>query len=281
MSRTCSVWDHVRSGASHIVLKAAVGHFGRTFDRSGIEGERDLLAQEEGLISRVSSGEGGVFERISSSSFVRAPSGGGGFSRISSIASQKSNTAAENNKGEEGEAANVHARFLFWRWPGVGPQDPEARTSSGHWVVADNPSAEEAALCVESDASHPSSIDASAQWMCWKDSEWAAPGGGFRIVSSDGKMNPDAAKKKLVDHLDYFRTRRHDDEANEHQRQRLVSVQANVITHIERVQSHVSTTAEGRLRNISHELVSQRPSAASGGSLSRRPSISRAPSARR
>jgi len=183
--------------------------------------------------------------------------------------------------GGGGEAANVHARFLFWRWPGQGPQDPEARTSSGHWVVADNPSAEEAALCVESDASHPSSIDASAQWVCWKDSEWAAPGGGFRIVSSDGKMNPDAAKKKLVDHLDYFRTRRHDDEANEHQRQRLVSVQAIVITHIERLQSHALTAVEGRLRNISHGLVSRRPSAASGGSLSRRPSISRAPSARR
>ena len=266
-----SMWGRLRSGASGSVLKTVL-KVGK--DRCADDKQTyDVLRTASG--DDAASGFHGseaAISRLNSSSSAKQGVGVG-ISRLGSTSSQKSAEGDHRSKGAEGDQ---QASFLFWRWPGSGPQDQETLACTGAWVVADSPAAEDAAFFVESDAMDPGlvGLDASAQWQCWDGSDWSPPTGGFRVVVHDGKLNPDAAYKMLKDGADYFRGRRGDDEARETKRmaevRRQQHVQRNVISRLQSSASNRASVGD-RLRGIGANIISRRPSGASGG-FSRRSS---------
>ena len=215
--------------------------------------------------------------------FQRTPSGGarGLISRVASNASHKSSSATREGGGNASVQGSQKAMFLFWR------ASPESDTCTGHWVVADSPASEDAALCVESDAMDPAGIEPTAQWQFWNGTDWEMPKGAFRAVINDDKINPDAGRKKLMEAATFYGARRVEDELSELERKAELKKQRLQADIISRLQSGASdkserVSIEDRLRGIGANIISRRPSGASGGPFSRRPSgvgFTRKPSA--
>lgn len=84
--------------------------------------------------------------------------------------------------------------YMYWVWKGTSTLDPNG---SGWWVIGDAPGAEDAALCVESDAMDPTQI--KNRWMYWDGEAWQDAPDNFHVVAMDSNFDAHTSKQHLTD----------------------------------------------------------------------------------